>query len=190
MNQTHRRWVAQWVSLGSRFLPFADAASADLPLSRLLRLSLFQISFGMAVVMLVGTLNRVMIVELKVPAALVAGVNLALAPDTPAMFQKAGMLAPDGRCKTFSKDADGYGRGEGIGMIFLKRLSEARRDGDAVYAIVAELGGTWSAEHGIGRMLLKEMQQYKSPVELKLMRAIKATLDPQGLFNPGKVLPA
>ena len=61
---------------------------------------------------------------------------------------------------------------------------------DAVYAIVAELGGTWSAEHGIGRMLLKEMQQYMSPVELKLMRAIKATLDPQGLFNPGKVLPA
>lgn len=61
---------------------------------------------------------------------------------------------------------------------------------DAVYAIVAELGGTWSAEHGIGRMLRKEMQQYKSPVELKLMRAIKATLDPQGLFNPGQVLPA
>ncbi len=72
MSQTHRRWVTQWVSLGSRFLPFADAASADLPLSRLLRLSLFQISFGMAAVMLVGTLNRVMIVELKVPAALVA----------------------------------------------------------------------------------------------------------------------
>ena len=72
MSQTHRRWVTQWVSLGSRFLPFADAASTDLPLSRLLRLSLFQISFGMAAVMLVGTLNRVMIVELKVPAALVA----------------------------------------------------------------------------------------------------------------------
>lgn len=72
MNQTHRRWVSAWASLGPRFLPFADAASADLPLSRLLRLSLFQISFGMAVVMLVGTLNRVMIVELKVPAALVA----------------------------------------------------------------------------------------------------------------------
>ena len=61
---------------------------------------------------------------------------------------------------------------------------------DAVYAIVAELGGTWSAEHGIGRMLLKEMQQYKSSVELNLMRTIKTTLDPQGLFNPGKVLPA
>ena len=72
MSQTHRRWVSAWANLGPRFLPFADAASADLPLSRLLRLSLFQISFGMAVVMLVGTLNRVMIVELKVPSALVA----------------------------------------------------------------------------------------------------------------------
>jgi BCD family chlorophyll transporter-like MFS transporter len=72
MNSSPRRWVTAWSSLGSRFLPFADAASADLPLSRLLRLSLFQVSFGMAVVMLVGTLNRVMIVELKVPAALVA----------------------------------------------------------------------------------------------------------------------
>ena len=72
MSQTHRRWVSAWANLGPRFLPFADAASADLPWSRLLRLSLFQISFGMAVVMLVGTLNRVMIVELKVPSALVA----------------------------------------------------------------------------------------------------------------------
>ena len=72
MNSSPRRWVTAWSSLGSRFLPFADAASADLPLSRLLRLSLFQITFGMAAVLLVGTLNRVMIVELKVPAALVA----------------------------------------------------------------------------------------------------------------------
>jgi hypothetical protein len=54
------------------FLPFADAATPDLPLSRLLRLSLFQVSVGMALVLLVGTLNRVMIVELGVPASLVA----------------------------------------------------------------------------------------------------------------------
>ena len=58
--------------LGPRFLPFADAASADLPLGRLLRLSLFQVSVGMAVVLLNGTLNRVMIVELGVPTWLVA----------------------------------------------------------------------------------------------------------------------
>ena len=59
--------------VGVRYLPFADAASDDVPLSRLLRLSLFQVSVGMALVLMVGTLNRVMIVELKVPAALVAG---------------------------------------------------------------------------------------------------------------------
>ncbi|MGS4945935.1 PucC family protein [Meridianimarinicoccus sp. RP-17] len=56
----------------SRFLPFSDAASDDLPLGQLLRLSLFQVSVGMASVMLLGTLNRVMIVELSVPAMIVA----------------------------------------------------------------------------------------------------------------------
>ncbi|MFO7481154.1 amino acid adenylation domain-containing protein [Oceanibaculum nanhaiense] len=68
--------------------------------------------------------------------ALVGGVNSIVTPEAHINFAKAGMLAPDGRCKTFSKDANGYGRGEGVGMIFLKRLSEARRDGDPVYAIV------------------------------------------------------
>ncbi len=60
-----------------RFLPFADVGTEDVPLSRLLRLSLFQVAVGMAMVLLVGTLNRVMIVELGVPAAIV-GVMLAL----------------------------------------------------------------------------------------------------------------
>ena len=60
-----------WAGMGSRFLPFADAATPDLPLPRLLRLSLFQVSVGMALVLLIGTLNRVMIVELDVPASLV-----------------------------------------------------------------------------------------------------------------------
>ncbi len=55
-----------------KMLPFSDAASDDLPIGQLLRLSLFQISVGMAAVMLLGTLNRVMIVELSVPAFLVA----------------------------------------------------------------------------------------------------------------------
>lgn len=58
--------------LSSRFLPFADAATQELPLSRLMRLSLFQVSVGMSVVLLNGTLNRVMIVELGVPSWLVA----------------------------------------------------------------------------------------------------------------------
>ncbi|MFC3580540.1 BCD family MFS transporter [Sphingomonas hylomeconis] len=61
-----------WNRLGSRFLPFADAATDDLPLGRILRLSLFQVSVGMAAVLLTGTLNRVMIVELGMSASLVA----------------------------------------------------------------------------------------------------------------------
>jgi MFS transporter, BCD family, chlorophyll transporter len=60
-----------WQSIGPRFLPFADAATVELPLSRLLRLSLFQVSIGMSMVLLTGTLNRVMIVELGVPAWMV-----------------------------------------------------------------------------------------------------------------------
>ncbi len=72
MNSRTRPWIQAWARLGPRFLPFADAASPELPLPRLLRLALFQVSVGMALVLLVGTLNRVMIVELGVSAALVA----------------------------------------------------------------------------------------------------------------------
>ena len=61
-----------WMAAAPRFLPFADAATPELPLGRLLRLSLFQVSVGMAIVLLNGTLNRVMIVEMGVPTWLVA----------------------------------------------------------------------------------------------------------------------
>ena len=71
MRKLNQAIVKGWQGLGPRFLPFADAATKDLPLSRLLRLSLFQVSVGMAMVLLTGTLNRVMIVELGVPAWLV-----------------------------------------------------------------------------------------------------------------------
>jgi MFS transporter, BCD family, chlorophyll transporter len=77
MNVLSQKLMRGWAGLGPRFLPFADAATAELPLSRLLRLALFQVSVGMALVLLMGTLNRVMIVELQVPASLVA-IMLAL----------------------------------------------------------------------------------------------------------------
>ncbi len=67
----------------ARLVPFADAATTELPLSRLLRLSLFQVSIGLTMVLLTGTLNRVMIVELSVPAGIVAvmmALPLVLAP--------------------------------------------------------------------------------------------------------------
>jgi BCD family chlorophyll transporter-like MFS transporter len=77
MTPVGQRFAKVWRSVGSRFLPFADAATPDLPLSRLLRLSLFQVSVGMSLVLLVGTLNRVMIVELNVPASIV-GIMVSL----------------------------------------------------------------------------------------------------------------
>ncbi len=77
MNRVSQKIMRTWAELGPRFLPFADVASDDLPLSRLLRLSLIQVSVGMSLVLLVGTLNRVMIVELGVPASIV-GVMIAL----------------------------------------------------------------------------------------------------------------
>ena len=77
MNRVSRSVMSAWLRLGTRFLPFADAATVDLPLSRLLRLSLFQVSVGMSLVLLIGTLNRVMIVELNVSASLV-GIMISL----------------------------------------------------------------------------------------------------------------
>ena len=72
LQHLQQRAIRGWTRIAPRFLPFADAASTDLPLGRLLRLSLFQVSVGMALALLNGTLNRVMIVELQVPAWLVA----------------------------------------------------------------------------------------------------------------------
>ncbi len=72
MNRIAGLGVRGILALGPRFLPFADAASKELPFGRLLRLSLFQVSVGMAIVLLNGTLNRVMIVELGVSSWLVA----------------------------------------------------------------------------------------------------------------------
>ncbi|HYW21928.1 MAG TPA: beta-ketoacyl synthase N-terminal-like domain-containing protein, partial [Nodularia sp. (in: cyanobacteria)] len=64
------------------------------------------------------------------------GVNLILSPEMTATFSQAGMLAPDGRCKSFDADANGYVRGEGCGVVILKRLSDAYRDGDTVLAVI------------------------------------------------------
>jgi len=83
MSAASRHIVKFWQGVGRHFLPFSDVASVDLPLSRLLRLSLFQISVGMAMALMVGTLNRVMIVELGISAWLVAvaiALPIAFAP--------------------------------------------------------------------------------------------------------------
>ncbi|MBI9089234.1 MAG: KR domain-containing protein [Desulfobacterium sp.] len=68
--------------------------------------------------------------------ALTGGVGLIMAPEPGISFCKAGLLSPDGRCKTFDDAADGYGRGEGCGVLVLKRLGDALADGDLVLALI------------------------------------------------------
>lgn len=69
-------------------------------------------------------------------AALAGGVSLMVGPDTYISFCRWGMVAPDGRCKTFDARADGFGRGEGCGVVVLKRLSDAMEAGDRVLALI------------------------------------------------------
>jgi FAD/FMN-containing dehydrogenase len=66
--------------------------------------------------------------------------------------------------------------------------AERERINRIVHDIVAELGGSISAEHGVGRSRLAELEHYKQPVELAMMRALKRALDPNGIMNPGKLL--
>jgi acyl transferase domain-containing protein len=68
--------------------------------------------------------------------ALAGGVNAILTPTNSLLLCKAGMLAPDGRCKSFSAAADGFGRGEGCGIVVLKRRRDAERDGDRILAVI------------------------------------------------------
>jgi acyl transferase domain-containing protein/NAD(P)-dependent dehydrogenase (short-subunit alcohol dehydrogenase family) len=68
--------------------------------------------------------------------ALAGGVNLCCSPKPYISFSQGGMLSPDGRCKTFDKDANGYVRGEGIGVVFLKGLQRAIDDHDHIYAVI------------------------------------------------------
>jgi acyl transferase domain-containing protein/acyl carrier protein len=68
--------------------------------------------------------------------ALAGGVNVMLSPTTTIALSKARMLAPDGRCKTFDARADGFARGEGCGVVVLKRLDQAIADGDRIVAVI------------------------------------------------------
>lgn len=69
--------------------------------------------------------------------AIAGGVNVMCAPEASVAASRAHMLAADGRCKTFDASGDGYVRGEGCGLVVLKRLADAHRDGDRVLAVIA-----------------------------------------------------
>jgi acyl transferase domain-containing protein/NADPH:quinone reductase-like Zn-dependent oxidoreductase/thioesterase domain-containing protein/NAD(P)-dependent dehydrogenase (short-subunit alcohol dehydrogenase family)/acyl carrier protein len=69
-------------------------------------------------------------------AALAGGVNMILTPETTIAFSKARMLSPEGKCRPFDAGANGYVRGEGCGLVLLKRLADAERDGDNILAVL------------------------------------------------------
>ncbi len=68
---------------------------------------------------------------------------------------------------------------------FLARREELNA---LVHELAVELGGSFSAEHGIGYLKAAELERLKAPAEMQLFRSIKAALDPRGIMNPGKIL--
>lgn len=98
---------------------------------------------------------------------------------------------PDGRLVAYGHLGDGnlhFNLNQAPGAdrtAFLAREEPVKR---AIHDLVRDFGGSFSAEHGIGRLKVEELERYASPVELDLMRAVKRALDPNGILNPGKVL--
>ncbi len=100
-------------------------------------------------------------------------------------------VCPGARPMPFGHFGDGnvhYNVSQPVGMDKAAYLAGWDAMQDAVHAVVVAMNGSISAEHGIGRMKRDEMAHIKSPVEMDLMRAIKAVFDPTGILNPGKVL--
>ncbi|MBU2629609.1 MAG: SDR family NAD(P)-dependent oxidoreductase, partial [Proteobacteria bacterium] len=106
--------------------------------------------------------------------AIAGGVNILVKPEFQISFNKAGMLCEDGRCKTFSDRANGYVRGEGVGMILLKKLSKAEQDKDHIYGILRG-----SAENHGGRANSLTAPNPKAQAELLKMVYTTAGIDPR-----------
>ncbi|MEK4111149.1 acyl transferase domain-containing protein/thioesterase domain-containing protein/RNA-binding protein YhbY [Paenibacillus sp. DS2363] len=107
-------------------------------------------------------------------AAIVGGINTILTPEGHISFNRAGMLSEDGRCKTFSEQANGYVRGEGVGMLMLKRVKDAEQAGDHIYGLIR---GT-SQNHG-GRANSLTAPNPKAQADLLIQAYRKADIDPR-----------
>ena len=106
--------------------------------------------------------------------AFVGGINTIVSPDSHVSFNKAGMLCEDGKCKTFSKDANGYVRGEGIGILFLKRLKDAEASGDRIYGVIRG-----SAENHGGRANSLTAPNPRAQADLIKTAYSKSNIDPR-----------
>src|SRR5262249_35281140 len=106
--------------------------------------------------------------------AIVGGVNTLISPDLHISYSKAGMLSEDGRCKTFSARANGYVRSEGVGMLVLKRLSDAEQAGDHIYGVIRG-----SAENHGGRATSLTAPNPRAQADLVIAAYRKAGIDPR-----------
>lgn len=105
--------------------------------------------------------------------AIVGGVQVNLGPGAFISFAAAGMLSPDGKCKTFDKRANGYVRGEGSGAIFIKRLSAAEADGNHIYAVIKA-----TAENHGGKVTTMTAPNSSAQAELLVEAYEKGQVDP------------
>lgn len=105
--------------------------------------------------------------------AIVGGVQVMLTPIAHISLSSAGMLSVDGKCKTFDKDANGYVRGEGCGVIFIKPLAKAEADGNPIYAVIKA-----TAENHGGRVTMLTAPNPKAQAELLTEAYDKAQIDP------------
>lgn len=108
--------------------------------------------------------------------AIAGGVNTIITPDLHISFNKAGMLSEDGKCKTFSDKANGYVRGEGVGMLFLKELASAEEAGDHIYGIIRS-----TAENHGGRANSLTSPNPNAQAELLVEAYSKAGIDPRSV---------
>ncbi|MFD9093334.1 SDR family NAD(P)-dependent oxidoreductase [Streptomyces collinus] len=106
--------------------------------------------------------------------ALAGGVNTIVSPDLHISYSRAGMLSEDGRCKTFSAQADGYVRGEGVGVLVLKPLSLAERDGDRVHGVILA-----TAENHGGRAHSLTAPNPRAQADLLTTAYRRAGIDPR-----------
>ena len=100
-------------------------------------------------------------------------------------------VCPGARPVPFGHFGDGnlhYNVSQPVGMDREKYLAQWHDMSRAIHALVSEMEGSISAEHGIGQLKREELKLFKSPVEIEMMRGIKRALDPRGVLNPGKVL--
>ena len=112
----------------------------------------------------------------EISLALVGGTNLTFSPVIASRYANAGLLSADGRCKTFDAKADGYVRSEGIGVVVLKRLSQAQADGDRIYAVIR---GSGVNHNGSGNGLTAPNMQAQIDLLQKVYQ--QADIDPSSI---------